>query len=201
MKVRRLVFLTLALSLVAAGAVMGESMWGNYAGYSKAKVYVNDTELSNSGSVPAFVINGSTVLPLRQVAEAMNSIVKWDSSNQTANIYKPNVALFVAEKVTSSNEVKKPFGKVTAGIRRPFDVFAQVDNLKVNATGVRISIVDPYGSEVDRITEGLSSPGSNFWFTTHFEIKFSETGNYKVRFAVEVDGTYHTVEEKLIVSE
>jgi hypothetical protein len=203
MNIKRLALLTLALCMVAGGAAVADSRWGNYAGYSKIRVNVNGSTL-NSDGVPAFMINGSTVLPLRQVAESFNAIVKWDSGNQTANIYKPNVNMFVAQEVSGKDysTIKKPFGKVGSGSTMTFDVFVQVDNLLTDVNGFKVSILDPYGNVVDSRSESISGSPDNFWFATPFtKVKFTESGNYTVRFDFEVDGSYTTVAEKLIVSE
>lgn len=203
MKYKRLALLTLALCMVAGGAAIADSRWGSYAGYSKVRINVNGSTLDPDG-VPAFVIDGSTVLPLRQVADSFNAIVKWDSANQTADIYKPNVNMFVAQEVSGKDysTIKKPFGKVGSGSTMTFDVFVQVDNLLTDVSGFQISILDPFGNVVDSQTQSISGSPDNFWFATPFsKVKFSETGNYTVRFAFEVNGGYTTVSEKLIVSE
>lgn len=199
MNIKRWAVLTLVLCFVAGGAAVADSRWGNYEGYSKVRVTVNGDTLSMDG-VPAFNVNGSTVLPLRQVAEAFHAIVKWDSGSQTANIYKPNVNMFVAQEASTSN-VKKPFGKVDQGITRSFDVFVQVDQLLTGVDGFKLSILDPYGNEVAGSEESIDATQDNFWFITPFKVKFSESGEYTVRFAFDVDGKYVTVAEKLIVSE
>lgn len=201
MNIKRLALLTVALCMVAGGAAVADSKWGNYAGYSKVKVNVNGNTLDSEG-VPAFVINGSTVIPLREVANSFHAIVKWDSANQTANIYKPNVNVFVAQEVSKDYSEIKTFGKVVSGISKNFYVFAQVDNLLTSVSGYKISILDPSGNEVDSRSEAINGSPDNFWLTTPFsKIKFSEKGNYTVRFAFEVDGKYTTVAEKQIVSE
>lgn len=199
MNIKRWAVLTLVLCLVTGGAAVADSRWGNYEGYSKVRVNVNGDTMSMDG-VPAFNVNGSTVLPLRQVAEAFNAIVKWDSGTQTANIYKPNVDMFVAQEASTSN-IKKPFGKVDQNTTRSFDVFVQVDNLLTGVDGFKLSILDPYGSEVDSSVNSIDGSQDNFWFIAPFKVKFSESGNYTVRFAFDVDGKYVTVSEKLIVSE
>ncbi|WP_438446673.1 stalk domain-containing protein [Gorillibacterium sp. sgz5001074] len=199
MNIKRWGVLTLVLCLVAGGAAVADSRWGNFEGYSKVRVNVNGSTMSTDG-VPAFMVKGSTVLPLRQVADAFHAIVKWDEGSQTANIFKPNVNMFVAQEASSSN-IKKPFGKVDKGSSRSFDVFVQVDNLLTGASGFKLSVLDPYGSEVASSDNTMDGAQDNFWFIAPFKVKFSEGGNYTVRFAFDVDGSYVTVAEKLIVSE
>lgn len=203
MRFKRSSVLTLALSFLAAGTVFADSIWGSYEGYAKAKIFVNDAEIKfPDGTAPAFVINGSTMIPLRQAADALQAIVKWDDSNKTASIYKPNVSMFVAKDVGSKDySVQQPFGKVTAGETMNFVVFAQVDNLKTGVSGFQITIEDPSGSVVDSREETLGQTGDSFWYTWPFQVKFEQKGNYKVKFEFEYDGNYAIVAEKLIVSE
>jgi hypothetical protein len=204
MKFRRVTILTLAFFMVAGGAAFAGSRWGTYEGYSKVQVNVNDTGIS-SGKVPAFVINGSTMIPLRESGEALHSIIKWDSTNQTANIYKPNVNMIVAQdlgfKKNTVDSVSKPFFKATKGSNTAFKVFVQVDSLLIGVDGFKLSVIDPYGSEVDYREEPTPVYQDYLWYTSYFDVKFSEGGNYTLRFAFNVDGSYVTVGEKLIVSE
>lgn len=202
MKLRKPLILTLLLFVMAAGVVYADSLWGYYKGYPQARVYMNNHSIDTGEGVPAFIINGSTVLPLRQVAEALKAIVKWDEDEKTAYIYKPNVSIFVAKDVSSKDySVKQPFGKVDAGKTMDFVVFTQIDDLKTNVSGLKITILDPNGSVVESKEAPLDNPGDNFWYTWPFKVKFSETGNYKIQLAFEVDGSYETVAEKIIGSE
>lgn len=199
MKARRTVILALAFTLLLTGVASTSSMWGTYEGYSKVQLYLNGSRLDTGDGVPAFLINGSTVLPLRQVAESMNAIVQWDGATQTAKIYKPNVSIFVAEKVYNNGDIKTPFGAVEIGHKRGFDVFVQVDNLQIPIDGIKLSVLDPKGKEVASTTSQPNTDyGSNFWFTYHFDVQFVEEGNYKIQFALKVADRYQVVEEKLI---
>src|SRR5665647_34482 len=100
MKAKRLIILTLVFSMVFGATVYADTLWGSYNGFPKAKVFVNDSEvIFKDGEVPAIVIDGSTVLPIRKVAEKLQAIVEWKPETMTANIYKPNVHMFVSEDV------------------------------------------------------------------------------------------------------
>lgn len=204
MKIRRVAILTLAFFMVAGGAAIAGSRWGTYEGYSKVQVNVNNESLS-SGKVPAFVINGSTMLPLRESAEALNAIIKWDSTNQTADIYKPNVNMIVAQdlgfKKNTVDSVSKPFLQATQGTSTPFRVFVQVDSLLTPVEGFKLSVIDPNGVSVDSREESTAVTQDYLWYTSYFDVNFSSYGNYTVRFEFMVDGAYVTVGEKLIVSE
>lgn len=207
MKIRRVAVLTLAFFMVAGTAAFAGSRWGTYEGFSKVQVNVNDKLLA-SGNVPAFVINGTTMLPLRETAKTLNAVIKWDSANQTANLYKPNVNIIVAQdklgfKKETVNKITTPFFKATWGEYLPFSVFVQVDSLLIPAEGFKISIIDPNGSVAAEDTRAESTPVNQdyLWCTSFFDMRFSEKGNYIVRFEFKIDGEYVTVGEKLIVSE
>ncbi|MDF2926870.1 MAG: hypothetical protein K0R57_5784 [Paenibacillaceae bacterium] len=204
MNIKRVVILTLAFLVVAGGAAVASSRWGSYEGFSKVQVNVNNEALP-AGEVPAFVINGKTVLPLRETTDALHAIIKWDNENQTTNIYKPNVNMIVAEglgsKKNTVDNVERPFFKATLGKNIQVKIFVQVDNLLTSADGFRLSIIDPYGTTVDSMDGTMPANQDYLWVTSAFDVKFSAAGNYVVRFAFLVDGEYKTVGEKLIVSE
>jgi hypothetical protein len=219
MKAKRLIILTLVLSMVFGATVYADSYWGNYGDFPKAKVLVNDSEVTfKDGEVPAFVINGSTVLPIRKIAERLQAIVNWDKVTMTANIYKPNVHMFVSEdvKVDKNKQVsaiKSPFSVVETGKTVDFMVVLQVDGLKADTTGFKISIIKPDGDEYDsnEYPAGNNSSSNKlpsiFGYTSpSFNVKFSQKGTYLVRFSfkgTDDNGSvkYTVVSQKSIVSE
>src|SRR5690606_28968458 len=98
MKFKRLAAFTLAFVALGAGIAYASSPWGEYEGFAKVRVLINDLEI-NAEEVPAFEVNGRAVLPIRAAAESLQSIVKWDEKLHTASIYKPNVHMFVAQGI------------------------------------------------------------------------------------------------------
>jgi hypothetical protein len=199
---RRVAALTLAFFMVAGGAAIAGSRWGSYEGYSKVQVNANGSTINSA--VPAIMMNGATMLPLRETASALNSFIKWDDGSQTANIYRPNVNMIVSqeldEKKGTVTSISKPFFKVGLGYNIRFFVFVQMDSLKTTVDGFKISVLDPSGNELDSRVSS-ESIYDYLWSNAAFNIKFSEAGNYTVRFALKVDGDFVTVGEKQIVSE
>jgi len=68
-----------------------------YKIYPVVNIMVNQKEvLPAEGDVPAFQIDGRTMVPIRLVAEALKADVKWDESTRTVIItkeeYTPPVA-------------------------------------------------------------------------------------------------------------
>lgn len=61
------------------------------------------------------MIKGNAVFPVRELSESLQSLVRWDNAKNTVSIYKPNVHMFVAEKVNEDYSIKSPFGKVPKG--------------------------------------------------------------------------------------
>lgn len=77
-----LVILFICTVAFVAGAYASER--GAYQGFPIAKVLVNGLEVTCD--VPAIVVDGRTLVPLRIVAEALGVEVDWNSSNKTVYI-------------------------------------------------------------------------------------------------------------------
>ncbi len=87
----RLAVLAMALALVvvaSAAAGAGTYLWGTYQGFQVIKVIV-DGKYVDMPDVPAVLLNGRTVVPLRFVSEALHAQVKWDGNLQTVSITSP----------------------------------------------------------------------------------------------------------------
>jgi branched-chain amino acid transport system substrate-binding protein len=84
---KRTIPFVMILFLLITVVVAAEST-NKYNGYNTVKVIVNNSELKTD--VPAIIMDGRTLLPLRKVAEAVNGIVTWDAANRTASILKPH---------------------------------------------------------------------------------------------------------------
>jgi len=83
---RNLLFIfTLAavLILVLTGTVFG-ALNGFYENYPVARLMVNGKEINSD--VPAVVMNGRVMVPLRVVGEALGAEVSYDAESYTANI-------------------------------------------------------------------------------------------------------------------
>ncbi|SDC78081.1 Copper amine oxidase N-terminal domain-containing protein [Paenibacillus sp. UNCCL117] len=204
MKVPRLLTMMLSLSLFGATGALASSMWGDFEGYAKVRLIVNEEEKEfGSNEVPGFLVKGSAVLPARILSEKLQSIVKWDNESKTVSVYKPNVHMVVAKTVGDDYSIQKPFGGVKKGDRLDFAVFAQVDGLKTPIYSFRIAIVSPSGEQVKAREEIVDGPKSSFWYTWPFNVTFSESGPYKVVFSIKPssDSEYVAVSQKSILSD
>jgi len=190
MKVRRLLLLTVALTLIGGTAIFADTV------SQKVKIVFNKQEQDDGGAL----IDGKAYVGAREVADIAQAFVTWDDDAKMVTISKPNVHMFLLDG-------SKPFGSVSKG-KGSFTVFAQIDNLQTNISGFKVTIADPYGDEtyIDGRTnrdDGFPTGKDNFWFTSEeksYEFKYS--GKYTVRFWMQQAGNtqMQVVSEKTIVS-
>ncbi|WP_028611182.1 stalk domain-containing protein [Paenibacillus harenae] len=188
MKIRKVVILLLLLSLWGGSMLFADSAT------QKVRVFINGSEQDDGGLVD----DGKTYLPLRQIASSLQAIVEWDNQSKRAAVYKPNVHMFLFDEKDN-----KVFGNVTKGYKGSFKVFAQIDNLKIDISAVKVSIFDPSGKEKVIQTGNVNSSNDNFWYATEYiEYKFESSGKYPIRFFVKLKGSeeWTPVSEKIISS-
>ncbi|MEF3303896.1 stalk domain-containing protein [Paenibacillus sp. GYB003] len=201
---KRLALLTATLVVLGAGIVYAGSPWGDYQGYAKVRVQLNNEGVP-TGDVPAFMIDGRVVLPLRELSDSLQAMVKWDDESKTAYLYKPNVHMFVAKDIAKDDSPKTPFGKVSQGNKLDFVVAAQVDSLATPIQSFKIDLVSPEGAVI-RSTNAvaLQDGKDSFWYSWPLEsVSFDSYGKYKVQFKIKLDDIrdYAVVSEKTIISE
>jgi hypothetical protein len=187
MKVKKLLVLVVLLSLWGGTMMFADSV------SQKIRIIVNGSELKEN----AVMIEGNTYLPMRQIADTLQSLIIWDESNKKVTLNKPNVHMVTFIGGT------KIFGNVTKGDKLDFDVLAQVDSLSVSISGIKISIFDPYGREQIIQEKKVSPETDNFWFRTEkTSYKFENTGNYTIRLFMRQSGSdnWSIVSEKNISS-
>jgi hypothetical protein len=194
-------------AIILAGMLFGSALayadsQGLFKGFPKVKVLINSKELTNA-SVPGFVVDGKTVLPLRDVADATGAAVLWDPNTQTVNLVRPNAHLLIADSVTKDYSVKRVFGKIAKGKKEDFVVFAQVDSLSEPAGKVKITIQDPANNVVDSYEQKLTGEKEDFWLVRPFDVRFIQSGDYKVNLYLYMNATeeYALVASKTIKSE
>ncbi|KRF32094.1 stalk domain-containing protein [Paenibacillus sp. Soil787] len=205
MKVQRILALMLMFFVLSTAAVVASSIWGDFKGNNIARLIVNEETVEfGDADVPPLIVDGKTVLPLRAVSDALQALVKWDNSNKTAYLYKPNVHMFFTTEVRKDSAIV-PFGVVERGKEADFIVFAQVDNLKTSINSVRVSVVSPSGkSVITPVVKSISESKESFWLKVPlYGVSFDEAGTYVVKFAMKQDGSndYSVVSEKQIQSE
>ncbi|GIO15580.1 hypothetical protein J19TS2_51350 [Cohnella xylanilytica] len=191
MKIRKLVVLTVALTLVGGSAIFAADTVSQ-----KVKIILNKQELDDAGTI----VDGKAYVGVRSLGDVVQGFVSWDDSAKKVTIYKPNVHMFL---MTGN----KPFGSVQKG-KNSFRVFAQIDNLQTSISSFKVTIADPYGDETwidGRTSKDADFPTDkdNFWFTSEdlsYEFKYS--GKYTIRFWMKPsdNSPLQVVSEKTIVS-
>lgn len=83
--VRRLYlfFMAVLLLFISVAPAFANSD-ATYRGYPAVKVIVNGQEVE--GEVPAIIMDGRTLVPLRAISEALGADVQWDASTNTVHI-------------------------------------------------------------------------------------------------------------------
>ncbi|TMV46152.1 hypothetical protein FE783_27435 [Paenibacillus mesophilus] len=203
MNVKRLAVLTATLVVLGTGIAYASSPWGEYQGYSKVRVLLNNVEVP-AGDVPGFMTGGRVVLPLRELSDSLQAVVKWDEETKTASIYKPNVHMFVARDIAKDDSPKTPFGKVSKGNKLDFVVAAQVDSLTTPIHSFKIDLVSPDGTVIRSVVSLQQESKESFWYSWPLEsVSFDTVGKYKVQFKIKLNESqdYAVVSEKTIISE
>lgn len=202
MKVKRLAALTTTLVILGAGIVYAGSPWGDYQGFEKVRVQFNNADTAN-GDVPAILMNGRVMLPLRSLADSMHALVTWNDEMKTASIYKPNVHMIVAQSEGKLGTLNVPFGKVEKGRTMDFVVAAQADSLLTPIHSFRLDLLSPDGTVLRSEVVTMSSNLDSFWYSWPVKgVVFEDAGSYKVNFSIKLNESegYVIVAEKVITS-
>lgn len=104
---RKILLITLFLSVFISGMVTAESINGNYNGNPIVRVIVNGLELHSE--VPGQIVDGSTLLPVRAVSEALGADVQWDANNYVATITTQKKTSLTQEQI---KEISKSVAKI-----------------------------------------------------------------------------------------
>lgn len=189
MKIKKLIILVVLLSLWGGSMIFADAV------SHKIKVTVNGSALSDQG----VIVDGTTYLPLRQLADKFHALITWDDNNKQVNIHKPNIHM-----MTMSGTI--PFQTVRKGSTVTLQVAAQGDSLTTPISGVKIVIVDVNGSDKLLHEEEVARHRDTYAFqllTKETKYKFNHEGEYKVRMYMKPakGGDWMLVSEKLIFSE
>jgi len=111
-----------AVFMFFAGVVSASSINGDYKGNPIVKVFLNGNQINSE--VPAMVIDGTTMIPLRAVSESLGTLVLWDDKTYTVNLISPTAnqqqptqtgqAKIKGPLTLYSNDGKTYLGKLTA---------------------------------------------------------------------------------------
>lgn len=155
-------------SLVLAFSLMGSTLIYADAAVQKIRLILNGQEIEDGG----YMIDGKAYVPVRE----LNGLIDFDDATKKVTFTQPNVDLFLFKGDT-------PFGKVSVG-KLKFNVFCQVDSLKVDISSVKVTIQGPDGSEKAIQSQELGKDQKdNFWFRTNdYTYDFKSAGKYTINF-------------------
>lgn len=192
MKFRKLLISTLAIALLSGTAAYAADT------IQKLRVWVNKKEVDDAG----ILVDGKSYVSVKELSEKVDGIFLWDESTRKISIYKPNVHMVTRKDGNM-------FTDVPLKSKVKFNVFSQIDSLRVDLSAFKVTIDDPYGEST--WIDGRSSSDKefpevgkeNFYFLTDdITYSFDSAGKYLVRFWMKPYGesSYQIVSEKVINS-
>jgi len=196
MKFRKLLISTLALALLGGTAVYAAD-----AVVQKMRVVVNKKEVKEFNDAVA-IVDGKSYLSVEALRQNVDGIFLTDEGTKKVSIYKPNVHMITRKDGNMFTDVPK-------GYKVKFNVFSQIDSLKVDISAFKVTIDDPYGESTwidgrSAIDKDFPEVGKeNFYFlTSDITYSFDSAGKYVIRFWMKPDGesSYQVVSEKVINS-
>ncbi|RKN84450.1 copper amine oxidase N-terminal domain-containing protein [Paenibacillus ginsengarvi] len=81
---KKIAYLCGGLLLAVSGIAAADGLRGEYNGYPVVQVVVNGKAVQ--GEVPGINMDGSTLVPLRLVSEALGAKIDWNASTSTASV-------------------------------------------------------------------------------------------------------------------
>ncbi len=201
MKMRRVALMILAFSLVGAGSVFANSAYEKYNA-KKISVHLNGTAIETPGLIVDFGKESRSMAPVRELAQSFGAIVNYNETEGTLNLVRPNVQLSM-HTVMENVSLSEPFGIISKGKYNKLALLAQVDSLTVPVHSLRVTIIDPFDVEIERIDKPVEKQQENFWLKLMpLEINFKYTGDYKVNFQIKstADSEYVQVSQLTIKS-
>jgi hypothetical protein len=138
--------------------------------------YVNG--MAKTIPVPAKAINGSTMVPVRFIADALGNTIEWDEANQTVNVFSFNLSeldldeqKLIRTTVLISNEMVSvcDYLEKRSSIDSESDILTLTNKLKTFTTSI-----DKHLSELSALTiTNADLNESKIYFTTEVA-KFSD---------------------------
>lgn len=193
MKLRKIMIATVIIALLG-----GTAAYAADSGLQKLRVWINKKETDDAG----VLVDGKPYISLKAASEKLDGIFVYDDSTNRASVYKPNVNMFTFR----SNDM---FSYVPKGSKVKFNVFSQIDSLKIDISAFKVTIDDPYGDST--WIDGRDSADKEFsdvvkedftFGTREITYTFESTGRYVIRFWMKPagEGSFQAVAEKVINS-
>ncbi|RAV03066.1 hypothetical protein DQG13_08410 [Paenibacillus sp. YN15] len=171
---RKILLATILGSFFFSGIAFSEVMHGSFKGFPIVKLFIDGKEINNE--VPAIVVDGNTLVPLRVISEALGREISWDGDSQS---------VFVGKKPSNSNAQSTNQNFEFSGLNDYYDdgllgiyhVTGQVKNISGERTSrfieITVTLLDK-NKKVLRTQSGyLSSFGG---------LDNNETGSFDIQF-------------------
>lgn len=138
------VFAMLFITLIADPVLASQD---TYNGYQVVNVVVEGRQVK--GDVPAIIMDGRTLIPLRVVGEALGVEMKWDGNANTVNI-------ITNKKISNEDELKKIIDNWISKRDLLIDVGTRIINSTESNVNKRDKLYNMYLSQKSLLKEILS---------------------------------------------
>lgn len=203
---RIITIISIAVILSAGVVFSASSVNGNYKGFPIVNVTLNGTKINSD--VPGINVDSRTLLPVRVVAEAMNSVVQWDQKTATAEIIKPTVNMIFAGDITQESGghiTIKDAGSYfnTVGTDRWENLYVEIGPMEGKTYDYRVIVYDPKGNVVgtSEVQSENIDKGGLIVFIPVENMAYKYPGEYKFKFQIKYDETFQTVGETVAAVE
>ncbi|MGN1318204.1 MAG: copper amine oxidase N-terminal domain-containing protein [Lachnospirales bacterium] len=161
-------------------ATYGEVTVGIYIGDTKV-ILGEGAEIESD--VPAKIINGRTMVPLRILSESIGAEVNWDSESRTVTVNTPEISGEAPESVNYTTENATAAGKVLVNYQYPVitDKYTQVDVLNKNI----FTDIETVASEIAASAETDRSE-----LNIVFLVRHNSAGIFSVMYFIEDETVY-----------
>jgi hypothetical protein len=204
---KRIVAVTLSVLLLFSTIVWAAGVNGDYKGFPIVNVKINGETVTSD--VPAVKFFGRTVLPVRAIAESLGAIVKWDEETATANLFKPNISMLIAENAEFSSDkelnVQNIYGLLGYSSEAryiEFDLYVESDPLPAGSYEYRTIVLDPSGNMVYTTPiEFYTAEEEDYGLVSIIsctDFACAAEGDYTFEFQMKQDGQFCTVYTKLV---
>lgn len=202
---KRVIMILAAIAILSTGAIFAANVNGNYKGFPIANVNINGVKITSD--VPAILFDSRTLLPVRAVTEAMNSVVQWDQRTQTAIIMKPSInMIFIGDLIEEEDGLTiKGAGSYfnTIGKDRWENLYVEIGPMEKRTYEYRIVVYDPASKVVGTSaveSQVIDQQGLIVYLPVE-NMTYSLPGNYKFKFQIKYDGKFESVGETIAVVE
>ncbi|HEX7056006.1 MAG TPA: stalk domain-containing protein [Bacilli bacterium] len=200
MKLKRLLVLIVVITVIGGISVFADDGFDTFKGKT-VKIFVNDREASSNGLLVADK-NGLTksMVPVRDIADALQALVEYDEATQSINVYKPNVQMSVMYMAKDSVQF---LGDVTRGQKLTMYILTWIDSVKTNLSALKVTVEDPYGGEIfSDVKEVNEQSDDHFWWgSKKMPVEFKYSGPYVVKlYMKDSNSDYTLVSQRIIKS-